>query len=119
MVWDINRSRLEYSENLLDIDILTALDSGITISYNLGLFSECINKALISQSKDTEKKSIHELGGLTRASNYHSKKLEIFDIWERGNYHSYASLAQSIANDFNLSTKTIEKWLSSEYSKKA
>jgi hypothetical protein len=68
------------------------------------------------QKNHIESVNIPSLGGQGRANKYNQYKKEIFEKWLNNNYHSYALFAREYAGKYNLSTKTIENWLSSEFS---
>ena len=56
-------------------------------------------------------------GGQARAEKYYSEpKSAIYEAWEKGEFYSYAACAKHFGPKFNLSFKTIEKWLSNKYS---
>ncbi|KAF1020619.1 MAG: hypothetical protein GAK29_03586 [Acinetobacter bereziniae] len=63
------------------------------------------------------KNDIHSLGGESRAKKYSGFKKEIFKEWKSGSFYSYAECARSFSEKHKLSTKTIESWLSKEFSK--
>lgn len=67
--------------------------------------------------KQFSKHDIHSLGGESRAKKYNNIKDEIFKEWKSGSFYSYAQCAKKHAEIHQLSTKTIEKWLSKEFSK--
>lgn len=55
-------------------------------------------------------------GGKIRAERYKKQKSIIFEAWEKRQFHNYAECARHFANQLDLSTKTIETWLSKRYS---
>lgn len=56
------------------------------------------------------------IGGQTRAEKYDKPRIAVYEAWEKGLFHSYAACARQFANEFNLSTKTVENWLTNKYS---
>jgi len=73
-----------------------------------------LNHSLTTNISD---KSIHSLGGTSRAKKYEALKGEVFKKWKIGRFHSYAECAREYAVKYGLSTKTVESWLSKEFSK--
>ena len=96
-----------------DVDLL--LD-GIDIIYaKLGqLYTEIMLNP--KQQKQIQEIKIQSLGGRSRAEKYTKYKNEILNAWQNGAYHSYAQFARKHADKYQLSTKTIENWLSKEFS---
>lgn len=118
---DIHLYILICDYTLFEKDYITSKDvsfllNGVDDIYaNLGrLYTEIMLKP--KKQKQIKAENIPSLGGKGRAKKYNQYKKEILEKWENNNYHSYALFAREYANRYKLSTKTIEKWLSSEFS---
>ncbi|WP_180024068.1 hypothetical protein [Acinetobacter sp. YH1901134] len=98
-------------------DIHLALKNIEVINLDLGAFIQCIDAKPLNNQEKNLKQSIQALGGLTRSRKYQILKKQIFNDWNISNYHSYAECARKHAGIHSLSTKTIESWLSKEFSK--
>lgn len=104
------------SEDIRSNNICYAIDSIEKIYSVIGVaYSELIRtNELHFRPSD---KSIHSLGGEGRSKKYKLYKDEIIKEWEKGGFHSYAECARKYTEKYNLSTKTIEGWLSKNFSK--
>ncbi|MDV2440225.1 hypothetical protein QR665_12205 [Acinetobacter gerneri] len=118
IVFDITKEKIQhYGKKLSVEDINLALNNIELINFDLGAFIQSINNHTISPQKNDLKRSIQALGGITRSRKYQAIKKQIFYDWNSSNYHSYAQCARKHAEIHQLSTKTIENWLSKEFSK--
>lgn len=97
-------------------DLMFTMDSINLIYSDLGRAYTYImgNNTFI---ESLSKHDIHSLGGEGRAKKYNNIKNEIFKEWKSGAFHSYAECARRYSERHKLSTKTIENWLSREFSK--
>ena len=102
-------------EHITSKDVSFLLDGIDAIYANLGrLYTEIMLKP--KQQKKIKAANIPSLGGQGRANKYNQYKKEIIEKWKNNNYHSYALFAREYADRYKLSTKTIENWLSTEFS---
>lgn len=118
IIYDITKEKIKYfNKKLSTEDINLALKNIEIANFDIGAFMQCINSQSLSIQKKDLKQSIQALGGLTRSRKYQAIKIKIFNDWNTSNYHSYAECARKHAVIHELSTKTIESWLSKEFSK--
>lgn len=100
---------IESDDISFSIDCIERIYSSIGIIYSQ-IMSEDLPEQLLSQ------KNIQSLGGKSRAKLYEVKKREVYEHWEAGKFHTYASCAKKLSQNLDLAPKTIEKWLSKKYS---
>lgn len=123
ILYDLTYNRLhypsqgKYNYKLIERDIRLALDNISIINFDLGIVFEYLNEPAIGEAKEKIKSPIHALGGLSRAKKYEVVKLRIYRDWELNPSSSYAEFARKYSEKYNLSTKTIENWLSRKFSK--
>lgn len=118
IIYDITKEKITYfNENLSVNDINLALENIEVINFDIGAFMQSINTKIDYIQENDLKQSIQALGGLTRSRKYQVIKKQIFNDWNISNYHSYAECARKHSVIHRLSTKTIESWLSREFSK--
>jgi hypothetical protein len=101
------------------IDYLADLEEISTTHLNDKIVKHFIDKAVEKAKKEATMEATQgqSKGGQIRAEKYYSEpKSAIYEAWEKGGFHSYAACAKHFANEFNLSTKTIERWLTKKYS---
>lgn len=97
-------------------DLLFAIESIDLIYADLGrVYAHIMEKDTFIEK--ISKHNIHSLGGEGRAKKYSNIKNEIFKEWKLGAFHTYAECARRYSERHKLSTKTIENWLSKEFSK--
>lgn len=108
-------STLDKKEQIKSEDINFLFDSTDDIKARFG---ELCMEILLNpnQQKQIQETKIQSLGGRGRANKYTQYKNEILNSWQKGEYHSYAQFARKHADKYQLSTKTIEGWLSKEFS---
>ncbi|GEM_PF-2341845 len=116
VIHDITKEKIFYKNKLDTEDINLALENLEVGNFHLGAFIQCIIKENYSLQNEDLNKSIQALGGLTRARKYQAIKKQIFNDWKSGAFHSYAECARRYSERHKLSTKTIENWLSKEFS---
>lgn len=93
---------------------LNALED-ITSNHLTGkITNHFVDKAIEKTIKQERKPQ--SKGGKIRAERYKKQKSIIFEAWEKRQFHNYAECARHFANQLDLSTKTIETWLSKRYS---
>ncbi len=96
------------------IDSLAMLEDITSHNYTGEVVRHFVEKAVEKTTK--QERQAQSKGGQERAKKYEEQKSIIFEEWGKGSFHSYAACARHFANQFNLSTKTIENWLSEKYS---
>lgn len=106
---------LDKKEQITTEDIDFLFDSTDDIKARIGEL--CMEILLNSnQQKQIQETKIHSLGGKSRAKKYAQYRNEILSAWQNSGCHSYALFARKHADKYNLSTKTIENWLSKKFS---
>lgn len=96
------------------LDSLSTLED-ITASHMTGeVTRHFVEKAIEKATKAARQGQ--SIGGQTRAEKYDKPRIAVYEAWEKGLFHSYAACARQFANEFNLSTKTVENWLTNKYS---
>lgn len=96
------------------IDSLAMLEDITSRNYTSEVVRHFVEKAVEKTTK--QERQAQSKGGQERAKKYEEQKNIIFEEWEKGSFHSYAACARHFANQLGLSTKTIENWLSENYS---
>lgn len=123
ILYDLTYNRLHcpisdlYNYRLAKQDAILALDNVAIINFDLGIVIEYLRHPYISESEEQARSSIHALGGISRSKKYEVMKIKIYRDWELNPSSSYALFAREHANKYQLSTKTIESWLSQKFSK--
>lgn len=116
--YDITVAKIQHlGRKISKKEIILALENIEVISFDLGAFMQCMTTPNIYYKQKDLKQSIQAMGGITRSRKYQAIKKQIFHDWNSSTYHSYAQCAKKHADIHQLSTKTIEKWLSKEFSK--
>ncbi|MDM1758479.1 hypothetical protein HX127_13080 [Acinetobacter sp. 256-1] len=100
------------------IDYLADLEKISATHLTNKIVEHFIDKAVEKAKKEAAMEATQgqSKGGQARAKKYEEQKNIIFEEWEKGSFHSYAACARHFANQLGLSTKTIENWLSENYS---
>lgn len=97
------------------LDSLSTLEN-ITANHMTGeVTRHFVEKAIEKATKAARQGQ--SIGGQTRAEKYDEPRIAVYEAWEKGLFHSYAACARHFANEFNLSTKTVENWLTNKYSR--
>ena len=96
------------------INSLAMLEDITSRNYTSEMVRHFVEKAVEKTTK--QERQARSKGGQERAKKYEEQKNIIFEEWEKGSFHSYAACARHFANQLGLSTKTIENWLSENYS---
>jgi len=110
-----SHSILNDSESITSNDLCFAINSIDAIYSVIGrVYADLMYDNSLAINAPT--KSIHSLGGESRAKKYKFLKNEVLKKWRLGSFHSYAECARDFNKDYGLSTKTIENWLSKEFS---
>lgn len=101
------------------IDYLSDLEEISATHLTNKIVKHFIDKAVEKAKKEAAMEATQgqSKGGQARAEKYYSEpKSAIYEAWEKGEFYSYAACAKHFGPKFNLSFKTIEKWLSNKYS---
>ncbi|HAV4296952.1 MULTISPECIES: hypothetical protein [Acinetobacter calcoaceticus/baumannii complex] len=110
------------SKKILSIFFL-AFDKFFVWAQAINILNERI-KSSINVGQKLKKQSkhvvdIHKKGAEARKMVFESKKAKAYELYEKGNYHSYAKCARDIYLEVGVSDpRTVSNWLSEKYSKK-